>query len=124
MRGLTRRAAGGRLWHGVNATCATYVLGVHLMPRGALERSTQHSALAFTADGGRTWRYTPAAVGAAGGDAGGAAAGAARGDAAAKRAAGGAAGAMGGSQGQENFAAATMGQGLADPSPATSSKRI
>ena len=98
MRGLTRRAAGGRLWHGVNATCATYVLGVHLMPRGALERSTQHSALAFTADGGRTWRYTPAAVGAAG--------------------------AMGGSQGQENFAAATMGQGLADPSPATSSKRI
>jgi hypothetical protein len=29
---------GGGAFHGVNASCAMYILPVHAMPRGALER--------------------------------------------------------------------------------------
>ena len=48
---------GGGSFHGVNASCATWILPMHRMPRGALERSSPHSGFAYTTDGGRRWRY-------------------------------------------------------------------
>ena len=48
---------GGGSFHGVDAGCASYILPVHVMPRGALDRSSQHSTFARSADGGKSWRH-------------------------------------------------------------------